>query len=110
VAKNGPEVKARLEVKVRPGANKTGFAGRIGEVWKLNVAAPPVDGKANETIIRFLSKLAGVPGGAVRIVTGGASSRKLIELEGVDPASLERAILESHGPGPHSGSSPPRNT
>jgi uncharacterized protein (TIGR00251 family) len=90
-------MKARLTLKVRAGARKTGFAGAHGEAWKLHVAAPPVDGKANDAIIRYLAKLAGVPSASVRIVSGFKGSTKIIELAGIDPASLERAILESNG-------------
>jgi len=118
-------MKARVAIKVRAGARKTEFAGRFGDAWKLQVAAPPVDGKANEAIVRFLAKLASVPANSVRIVTGIAASNKLIEIEGIDAETLERAILESqgfaqqgfaqqgfaqHGSGPNSGSSLPRKT
>jgi uncharacterized protein len=97
-------MKARLTLKVRAGARQTEFAGRYGDAWKLHVSAPPVDGKANEAIARFLAKLAGVPMGAVRIVTGFTGSTKIVEVDGVDSEHLERAILESHGHSPHSGS------
>ena len=51
-------MKARVALKVRAGARKTEFAGRFGDAWKLHVAAPPVDGKANE-VIRPLFRQAG---------------------------------------------------
>ena len=100
-------MKTRIALKVRAGANKTAFAGRFGDAWKLQVAAPPVDGKANEAIVRFLSKLAAVSANNIRIVTGAGASTKLIEIEGIDSGQLERAILESHGPRTHTGSSSP---
>ncbi|HEU5021705.1 MAG TPA: DUF167 domain-containing protein [Bryobacteraceae bacterium] len=96
--------RARLRLKIRAGAIKTAFAGRVGEVWKLKVAAPPVDGKANEAIIRFLAKLTGRPAGAIRIVTGFTSPMKTVEIEGVEARELDRAILESHGSETHTGS------
>jgi len=100
-------MKARLTLKVRAGARKTEFAGRFGDAWKLHVSAPPVDGKANQAILRFLAQLAGVPAAAVRIVSGFTGSTKIVELEGVDPEHLHRAILESHGHSPHTGSAAP---
>lgn len=93
-------MKARLTLRIRPGARKTAFAGKYGDGWKLQVAAPPVDGKANEAIVRFLAKLAGLPASAVRIVNGITSPTKIAELDGIDPGSLERAILESHAIAP----------
>jgi uncharacterized protein len=100
-------MKARVSLKIRAGAGRTEFAGRLGNVWKLRVAAPPVDGKANEAIVRFIAKLASVPPSAVRIVSGFTASSKIVEIEGIDSEGIDRAILESHGPRPHPESSPP---
>ena len=93
----------RITLKIRAGAKRTAFAGKLGDVWKLQVAAPPVDGKANEALTKFLAKLAGRPMSAVRIVSGFTSSTKTVEIDGVDSQSLDRAILESHGPETHTG-------
>jgi len=103
-------MKTRISLKVRAGARKTEFTARLGDAWKLQVAAPPVDGKANEAIIRYLSKLVSVPAGSVRIVTGQSSTTKLVEIEGVDSEQLERAILDTHGYRTHSGSSAPEQS
>ncbi len=96
--------RTRLTLKIRAGARKTAFVGRVGDVWKLQVAAPPVDGKANEAIIRFLAKLTGKPASAIRIVTGFTSPMKTVEIEGVEAREVDRAILESHGSDTHTGS------
>ena len=101
-------MKARLTLKVRPGARRTEFAEKYGDGWKLHVAAPPVDGKANQAILRFLADLANVPAASVRIVTGLTGSHKIVELDGIDSETLERAILESHGHRSDSGSTAPR--
>lgn len=101
-------MKTRLSLKVAAGARHTAFAGRFADAWKLHVAAPPVDGKANEAIVRFLASLLNVSNNAVRITSGLTASRKTIEIDGVSAETLERAILESHGPRPHTGSAPPR--
>ena len=61
---------ARITVKVHPRARRTRIAGRLGAAWKLDLAAPPVDGKANQACIRFFADLAGVPQSCVRIVLG----------------------------------------
>ena len=103
-------MKTRISLKVTAGARATAFAGRFGDFWKLHVASPPVDGKANEAITKFLARILHLPGNAVRIVSGLTSNRKIIEIEGISPESLDRAILESHGHRPHTGSTPPRQT
>lgn len=103
-------MKARLTLKIRASARRTQFAGRYGEGWKLHVAAPAVDGKANEAILRFLARLAGVSASSVRIVSGFTATTKIVEILGIDAAALERAILESHGPPANSGSAAARET
>ncbi len=96
-------VRARITLKIRPGAKRTAFVGKLGDVWKVQVAAPPVDGKANEALVKFLAQLTGRPSAAVRIVSGLSSSLKTVEIDGLDFQSLDRAILESHGPETHTG-------
>ena len=100
-------MKTRIALKVHAGARKTQFTSRFGEAWKLHVAAPPVDGKANAAIIRFLAKLASVPAASVRIIAGLSASAKIVEIDGVTSEQLERAILEAHGHRSHPGSSAP---
>ena len=101
-------MKTRLALKVRAGTRKTEFSGKLGEAWKLHVAAPPVDGKANAAIVRFLAKLFAVPAASIRILTGLSAPLKMIEVDGRTPDHLERAILESNGHRSHPGSSAPR--
>lgn len=83
---------ARIAVKVHPRARRTGIAGRFGEAWKLDLAAPPVDGKANEECIRFFAELAHVPRSRVRIVSGATSRTKVVDVEGLEQQELERLI------------------
>jgi uncharacterized protein (TIGR00251 family) len=89
---------ARLTVKVHPRAKRSALAGRIGDAWKLSLAAPPVDGKANEECVRYLAEFAGVPRSRVRIVMGLTSRLKVVEIEGVPQEDLERRLNTSkHG-------------
>jgi uncharacterized protein YggU (UPF0235/DUF167 family) len=55
----------------------------LGEAWKLDLAAPPVEGKANDECVRFLAELLAVPRARVRVVSGLTSRTKLVEIEGV---------------------------
>jgi len=86
---------ARFTVKVHPRARRSAVAGRFGDAYKLDLAAPPVDGKANEECIRFLAELAGVPKSRVRIVSGATARVKAIEIEGLDQAEAERLLSAS---------------
>lgn len=83
---------ARVTVKVHPRAKRSAITGRLGDAWKLDLAAPPVDGKANAECIRFFAELAGVARGKVRIVTGAAARMKVVEIEGVAQEDLERRL------------------
>jgi len=83
---------ARIAVKVHPRARRTTLTGRFGEAWKLDLAAPPVDGKANEECVRFFAELAHVPRNRVRIVTGATSRVKLVEIDGVGQEELQLLI------------------
>jgi len=74
----------RLRVKVRAGARRSRLAGKVGEEWKVEIAAPAVDGKANRALIEFLAGALGVPRSAVRIVHGERSPHKLVEIEGIE--------------------------
>ena len=80
---------ARITVKVHPRARRTRVAGRLGDVWKLDLAAPPVDGKANQACVRFFAALAGVPQSRVRIVLGLTNRTKVIEIDGPSQQMLE---------------------
>jgi hypothetical protein len=83
---------ARLTVKVHPRARRSALTGRLGDAWKLDLAAPPVDGKANEECLRFFAELAGVSKSRVRIVTGATSRLKVVEIEGLSQEALETLL------------------
>jgi len=82
---------ARFTVKVHPRARRSAVTGRLGEAWKLDLTAPPAEGKANEECVRFLAELAGVPRARVRIVTGLTSRTKVVEIEGITEEEFGRA-------------------
>jgi uncharacterized protein (TIGR00251 family) len=83
---------ARVTVKVHPRAKRSAVTGWFGDAWKLDLAAPPVDGKANEECVRFLAELAGVPRSRVRIVAGATSRMKTVEVVDLAQEDLERSL------------------
>lgn len=82
---------ARFTVKVHPRARRSAVTGRLGDAWKLDLTAPPVEGKANEECVRLLAELVGVPRAQVRIVAGLTSRTKVVEIEGVTEEEFGRA-------------------
>ena len=83
---------ARFQIRAHPRARRTGVEGKVGEAYRLHLAAPPADGKANEACIRYLADRFGVSQGAVRIVSGRTSRTKLIEVDGVTAEQVERIL------------------
>jgi uncharacterized protein (TIGR00251 family) len=83
----------RFTVFVQPRASRTEVVGEHGDALKLRVAAPPVEGAANEALVRFLAKALGVPASAVRVAGGASGRRKVIEIEGVSAESVRAALL-----------------
>lgn len=70
-----------LVLHVQPGAARTEVAGRHGEALKVRVASPPVDGKANATLLRHLAEVFGVPLAHVSLSRGENSRRKTVRIE-----------------------------
>jgi uncharacterized protein (TIGR00251 family) len=76
-------------VRVQPRARRAGVEGLHGERLKVALTAPPVDGAANEALIRFMAELVGVPRGEVRIVAGETSREKSVAFHGLTVQELE---------------------
>ena len=77
-------------VRVVPRASKTAAAGEHDGALKVRVAAPPVEGAANEELTRFLAKRLGVSKGSVEIVGGHTSKTKVIKAAGASAEDLLR--------------------
>ena len=73
-----------LDLHVQPGARRSEFAGEHGGRMKLRLAAPAVEGKANEALVEFLADHFGVPRRNVRIVSGLKSRQKRVIIEGAE--------------------------
>ena len=83
----------RISIYVQPRASRTEIVGLHGDAIKLRVAAPPVEGEANDEVVRFLAKTLGVPASSVSVVSGSSSRRKIIEVSGVTNTQAEQQLL-----------------
>jgi len=69
-----------LTLHVQPGAARTEVAGVHGDALKVRLAAPPVAGKANAELLRFLAEVFGVSRRNVTLVRGDTSRRKIVRI------------------------------
>ena len=73
----------RFEVRVQPRASRSEIVGEQEGALRVRLAAPPVEGAANDALIELLADLLNIPKRDIRIVTGTTSKRKIIEADGV---------------------------
>lgn len=79
-----------LNLHVQPGARHSELAGLHGKALKVRLAAPPIDGRANEALQKFFAALFSVPLRQVELKQGAHSRHKVVAISGsnVDPESL----------------------
>ena len=82
----------RLRLRIQPRASRTEVVGLHGDAIRIRVAAPPVDGAANDELVAFLARVLEVPRRAVEITAGHAGRQKSVTVTGVDPAAAARAL------------------
>jgi uncharacterized protein (TIGR00251 family) len=88
-----------LSVHVVPRARRDTVDGMYGDAIRIRLAAPPVEGRANAALLRFLCRKLGVSRAAADLRTGRASRHKLVWIEGVTRAAAERALQPQDDPG-----------
>jgi uncharacterized protein len=86
-----------LTLHIQPGAKKTEIVGLHGEALKIRLAAPPVDGKANEALLEFLAEKVGARRTALELVSGQTSRTKRVRIDGCSAEEL-RALLQAKAP------------
>lgn len=67
-----------LDVYIQPGAKCTEVVGFHGDSLKIRLASPPIDGRANEALLKYIGKLFDVPTRQVELKRGGKSRHKII--------------------------------
>jgi uncharacterized protein (TIGR00251 family) len=82
----------RLEVYIQPHASKTELAGMHDGVVKIRIAAPAMENAANRALIDFIAQHLGVAKRCVRIVSGGTSRRKVLEIDDVRAEVIAAAL------------------
>jgi uncharacterized protein len=86
------DASTRLELRVVPGATRSGVVGRYGDSWKVRVAAPPADGRANDAVVKLLAQTLELRPRDVAIISGHTARDKVVTLQGISRSELERRL------------------
>ena len=78
-----------FKIKVQPKASKNQICGLIGDALKLRITAPPVDGAANEAVVKYFASFFKVSRSQIEILSGHTGRNKVIKINGV---TIEQAI------------------
>ena len=84
---------AVIDIRVIPRAPRTRVDGTRGGAILIRLAAPPVDGAANEALIAFLSNALSLPRRNLQLVSGDKSRDKRVRIEGLDEAAVRARLL-----------------
>jgi uncharacterized protein len=82
----------RITVRVRPGSARSGVGGQHDGALVVRVHERAVDGQATDAALSALATAFGVRRHAVTLVSGATSRTKIVDIEGADPAVLERLL------------------
>lgn len=88
----GDERGVTIALQVIPRARRSQVSGLHGDALKVRLAAPPVEGAANEALVAFLADTLGIRKRDVTLVSGERSRHKLVRIEGVDAATIEARL------------------
>ena len=87
--------RARLEVRVHPGARREGLKRRADGALQIEVTAAPEGGRANEAVCALLARALGIGRTKVTVVRGHAARRKQVEVEGLDAAEAQQRLARA---------------
>ena len=89
--KSGRE-SVRIRVRVKPRSSREAIEGWEDEVLVVRLTSPPVEGAANTSLVRLVSKTLKIAKGKVRIVAGEKSRNKVLEVNGLDMNDVAERI------------------
>ncbi len=81
-----------LTVKVAPRASRNELAGVEAGALKVRLTAPPVEGAANQALVKLLAKQLKVAKGKVSVVSGERSRNKRVEISGLGPDQVRKRL------------------
>jgi uncharacterized protein len=82
----------KIAIKAVPNASRSEIVGWLGDALKVKVKAPPVDGKANTELCRFLAETLDLPRSAVALTSGETARQKHVQIEGRSAEEVHRQL------------------
>jgi uncharacterized protein (TIGR00251 family) len=82
----------RFAVRVVPRASRSEITGEQSGALRVRIAAAPVEGAANQELIKLLAKSFKLPKNAVQIISGSTSKNKIVRIQGADATRLQELI------------------
>jgi len=86
-----------LKLHVTPRGSRNEITGRRGDALCVKITAPPVEGAANEAVVRFMAEVLGVRKSHVRIVAGEKSREKTLSIDGLSDEEVRSKVRERCG-------------
>lgn len=96
-AKRSAPPEARIEVRAKPGSSRSAVVAIREGVVDIALAAPPVDGAANDELVRLLARVLDVPRRDVAIVRGHSGRTKLVAVVGLTRAACDERLAGAIG-------------
>ena len=82
-----------ISLHIQPGAKREAVAGLFGTSLKIALNAPPVDGKANAALLRFLAGKLGVPKRQIELCSGASSRDKRVFVSGSTIEQVKKLLI-----------------
>ena len=80
-------------VRVQPRASKDEIAGEMSGALKIRLRAPALEDRGNESLLEFLAQILKTPKSAVRLLSGGRSRSKRVEIFGISKRQIENLLV-----------------
>ncbi|WP_244151817.1 DUF167 domain-containing protein [Malonomonas rubra] len=87
-----------MSLQVQPRSSRNQLVGLQGDVLKIKLTSPPVEGAANKACCAYLAKLFGISKSSVVLVAGDKSRQKRILLKGVEMPQAEVVLNQNLSP------------
>jgi uncharacterized protein (TIGR00251 family) len=86
-----------LAIKLQPRASRNEMDAATGPELRITVIAPPVDGAANEALLRLLAAALDCPRGKVELIRGHTARHKTVKVYGLSASQVLRKLSSAPG-------------